>query len=452
MDRRFMRILTILLSFLLILQLSVVSFAEAAEEAADTGEEEAYDEDGEEEDTASADGYEKFSINGYAFEVSTDWDVEEDEVFNGCDRVSFTVDDEFSVKLITVSEESADGLMNYVYENLPDQDLDADDASHRVSCLLCGIDCPSGRGLRASQLNVTDHYDIYSSLLWFIYDKENYVKGGAYSSEDTRSIIIAADCSDLTPARDAALTRILSTIEVSDEADTTANTIEYTEIDVPDIEQTMLEIDPIMPSAAAADPAEFIICTGSMNAKEQKDVYTFTAPYDGRYRFELANVKSGVETELYVYNDLDEKLAVNPYCSNGEGVTVKNLSAGETYRVIILQRKKLGEYTLKIGQQKETVDIYDITLLTDSIEYTDQRNVYSFTVPRDGRYRFKFAEMMNGFEVEMLMFNDLEETVAKNSYCSNGKGFTVKDLIAGDVYQIQVRQSKKTGSYTLTVN
>ena len=514
------------------------------------------DEDESENDETEESAYEKYNFNGFTFEISPDWEAgEAEEVYTGCSHMSFAVDEDFSISMITIDDAYSEDLMDYIYNQLPDLDMRADEAPHRISCFLCGVDCPSGKKLNAPQLDITDSYsDLYSALVWFIYDQENYVKGGAFSVEES-GIIIAADCSEYTPEHDAAITRVLSTIgfeEGSPEEEAAAQT--YEEIDVPYIEEAVLEIDPITPNTYTADSAEILSFNGEMTAKEQKDVYSFTAPYDGRYRvemsdmksgieieikvfdsmgnklatssyatngkgvtlkgltagetyeirlkqsrgfgtytlnigqqkdtidiseltaltdsmefteqrnvyeftpvrdgryrFELTNTKSGIETELYVYNSLDEKLTTNSYCTNGKGVTVKNMSADETYRVIICQHKNFGDYTLMIGQQKETVDITDLTLLSDSIEYTDQRNVYSFTVPRDGRYRFELAEMKSGVEVELYVFNDLGEKVAGTDYGSNGKGLTLKGLIAGDTYSVQVRQKNKTGSYQLLI-
>ena len=199
------------------------------------------------------------------------------------------------------------------------------------------------------------------------------------------------------------------------------------------------------------DLSGLTLLTDSVEYTDQRNVYSFTVPRDGRYRFEFARMMSGMKVDLYVFNDLNETVGSYTYCTNGCGLTLKDLKAGEVYEVQVRQNSDVGSYNLIIGLQKETVDLSGLTLLTDSVEYTDQRNVYSFTVPRDGRYRFEFARMMSGMKVDLYVFNDLNETVGSYTYCTNGCGLTLKDLKAGEVYEVQVRQSSDVGSYNLLI-
>lgn len=60
------------------------------------------------------------------------------------------------------------------------------------------------------------------------------------------------------------------------------------------------------------------------------------------------------------------------------------LYAGHTYGISVKQDSGFSDYILFIGMQKATNDITGHTSLTDSVEFTDQRNVYLFTVPIDG--------------------------------------------------------------------
>lgn len=189
----------------------------------------------------------------------------------------------------------------------------------------------------------------------------------------------------------------------------------------------------------------------SIEFTDQRNIYTFTAPIDGRYRFELSGVQSDTNFELYMYNYLGETLESDTYCLNGEGITVKDLKGGETYQVQIRQDSGFSSYSLFIGYQKTTVDISELSSLTDSIEYTGQRNVYTFTAPIEGRYRFEISGMQNGTDFELYLFNDLGETVESNTYCINGEGITAKGLEAGKVYELQIRQDSGLSGYTLTI-
>lgn len=193
---------------------------------------------------------------------------------------------------------------------------------------------------------------------------------------------------------------------------------------------------------AISDSIEFI---------DQRNVYYFSVPLTGRYRFNMSEIYSGTDVELYIFDSLGNTVASDTYCTNGDGITVRDLQAGAIYEIQVRQDNGFSGYKLSIGYQKSTVDISDYTIVNDSIEYTDQRNVYSFTVPVDGRYRFELSGMTDGTDVELYMFNYLEETVASDTYCTNGDGITVKDLKAGETYEVQIRQDNGFSSYTLSI-
>lgn len=184
---------------------------------------------------------------------------------------------------------------------------------------------------------------------------------------------------------------------------------------------------------------------------DQRNVYHFSVPLTGRYRFDMSEIYSGTDVELYIFDSLGNTVASDNYCTNGDGITVRDLQAGAVYEIQVRQDNGFSGYKLSIGYQKSTVDISDYTIVNDSIEYTDQRNVYSFTVPVDGRYRFELSGMTGGTDVELYMFNYLEETVASDTYCTNGEGITVKDLKAGETYEVQIRQDNGFSPYTLSI-
>lgn len=225
----------------------------------------------------------------------------------------------------------------------------------------------------------------------------------------------------------------------------------YTTINVPAIGQRTLNVDAIAPSTTSVGNATILSYSGSISYDDQRDSYTFEAQYDGRYRADISGMQSGTAVKLYIYDSAGNQLGSNTYCTNGEGVTVKDLSAGSIYEVRVVQYTGYSSYALTIGLQKATTDISSITELTDSVEYTDQRNVYSFVVPIDGRYRFELSNMINGTATELYVFNALGETVASNTYCTNGEGVTVRDMKAGEVYDVQIRQYTGFSSYVFTI-
>lgn len=201
-----------------------------------------------------------------------------------------------------------------------------------------------------------------------------------------------------------------------------------------------------------ADISPFTKVEDSIAFKDQKNRYLFTAPRDGRYHFELSGMLSGTGAGLYVLNRLGETVVSRGYCENGSGVTLKGLKAGETYQVQIIQNQNFSGYTLSIGTQKETVAISRGMIVHDSVEYRDQRNVYIFTAPSDGDVRFSLSGVQSGTSFELMVFNELGETLASDGIAQNDDSLSVENVAEGTVLQVQVRQNNGTGEYALTID
>lgn len=202
---------------------------------------------------------------------------------------------------------------------------------------------------------------------------------------------------------------------------------------------------------APIDLTGYTEITDTIEYIDQRNMYFFSVPITGRYRFDMSEIHSGTDVELYIFDSLGDTVASDTYCTNGEGITVRDLQAGTIYEIQVRQDNGFSGYRLNIGYQKGVVDISNYTVVNDSVEYTDQRNVYTFTVPVEGRYRFEVSGMCGGADVELYMFNNLEETVASNTYCTNGEGITVMNLNAGETYQIQIRQDNGLSPYVLSI-
>lgn len=232
-----------------------------------------------------------------------------------------------------------------------------------------------------------------------------------------------------------------TTEEETNEIETTEYQSAYTTIDVPPIEKNEITID----------NAEIDIHKGNITENGQIDEYSFTVPRDGRYRFELSEVHSGTSMDLKLVNSLGDAVATNYGTENGDGLTVKDLEANGKYTIEVIQNSGTGSYILSIGNQKETIDVTDKTKVIDSVEFVDQRNVYKFIVPRDGRYHFELAEVHSGTSFDFMVFDHLGETIGTNYGAGNEDGITIKDLKKGEECTIQIRQSSGFGSYQLCI-
>ena len=220
---------------------------------------------------------------------------------------------------------------------------------------------------------------------------------------------------------------------------------------VPAFAGTLISIDPIEQVEGKAGLAVIEVHEGEMTHEGQKDIYTLTVPEDGRVRLEMGELYGNARVTITVYDRLGETVATRSYAGNGDGITLKGLKAGETYEIRVCQEEKLSKYILYIGMPKAELDISEVTSLVDWIEYTDQRNPYTFTVERDGRVRLEFCNMRAEIRLTISVFNRLGEQVATRSYASNGDGITLTGLKAGETYSVIVFYEEGFGEYTLLI-
>lgn len=188
---------------------------------------------------------------------------------------------------------------------------------------------------------------------------------------------------------------------------------------------------------------------GEITKDDQTDKYNFTFSRDGRYRFDFSEIHNNISMEATLHDHTGEMISYS-LANNKNGMTVKGLKANEKYVLKIKEYSGFSPYILSVWHQKETINITNATKVTDSVEFTDQRNVYKFTPPRDGKYRFELSEVYNGTYLEIVILNHLDETVKKISSAKNGDGITA-ELKMNEEYSVQVRQNKNFSSYQLHI-
>ena len=222
-------------------------------------------------------------------------------------------------------------------------------------------------------------------------------------------------------------------------------------IDVPAAAEQTMTIDSLAGDRTATGEETGRWYSGSLLYDRQIDSYGLVPSVDGAYRFELSNMMSGTVAEIYVLDSLNQTVDSLVYCENGEGITVEDLKAGQTYNVQVRQDEGYSNYTLYMGLQKSTVDISGVTALTDAVRFIGQRNKYSFTVPMDGRYSFGISNMTSGTVTELYILNDRNEVVEDSVYFENGDALILDNAKAGEVYSVQVWQDEGLSDYTLSI-
>jgi len=220
-------------------------------------------------------------------------------------------------------------------------------------------------------------------------------------------------------------------------------------------ESNLLTIPPIPERRGLIDNAKIEEYQRNIWEAGQRDTFRFMAPLNGTYRAEVTELGDGAYVWMGAWNvdRLDVCLGSASYFSNGGGITLDKLVGGQTYRIDVVQSNKLSPYNLVIGYQKETHDISGFTRISDSIQYTAQRNIYTFTAPDNGIYRFGITGLAGNARVGLGAWSvdRLDVRLGDASYISNGGGITLDKLVGGQTYQIVVVQNEGFSPYTLNI-
>ena len=179
------------------------------------------------------------------------------------------------------------------------------------------------------------------------------------------------------------------------------------------------------------------------NGKASGDKYyvDVTGLEEGVCNLEMSEYMSGVGFRMMMWDKYDSNI-MDTYYEYG---TV-SLDAGETYELQIRQDSDYSSYKLKIGMQKETVDISNYDIISDSVTFTDQRNVYTFTPDESGKYKFTLTDFNADCSFRLMAWDNYDSTIM-DTYYEEG---TVS-LESGITYEIQVRQDSSIGSYNLNI-
>lgn len=216
-----------------------------------------------------------------------------------------------------------------------------------------------------------------------------------------------------------------------------------------DVQGLTYNIPPLFTNVKDITAATIHTFNGNITKENQVDVYNFTPVRDGVYTFQITELMANVVLEMYVYNSLGQQLGCDVYVSNNDHLTLE-LKANQTYTCKIYQDSGFAPYILNIGEQPPTVDLTPYSAVNDSVVFVGQKNLYTFTPERDGRYTFSISELKSGIVMEMYVYNRLGETMSSDSYLENNN-YIALDLKGGNIYTIAIYQSSKLGTYTLNV-
>ena len=195
--------------------------------------------------------------------------------------------------------------------------------------------------------------------------------------------------------------------------------------------------------------SKYNIIHDSIQYKDQANDYSFVTNVSGLHRFEFSNVPDGTDLKLYIFNSGWESIKTAYDLDDGDGITI-SLEKEKTYYIRVEQYRNYGTYTLNIGNKKNIVHISNYTEITDSIQYTNQKNDYEFTAKVSGIYRFEFDNVPNGTDLKMTVYNSGWEQLKSHYDLDNNDGITIS-LTAEKTYYVSVEQYNSVGTYTLKI-
>ena len=224
---------------------------------------------------------------------------------------------------------------------------------------------------------------------------------------------------------------------------------EINSIVVDPIPEKTLTVKKIPENKTSINNTSTKIISGNITDDNQIIDFSFKSVHEGIYRFEFTEVNDGVYYNLEILNTAYERIKSSSYLNTGEGITV-SLDSNKDYIIRVSQYKNYGSFKLLIGIKQAIVDISSYTDVSDDIQYTDQRNTYSFIPSNDGLHRFEYDDVPDGMYLNMAIYNSGWEVLKSGSYMSSGDGLSVK-LTKGKLYYIKSEYYKGDGRYSLMI-
>ncbi|MCM1158324.1 MAG: hypothetical protein NC300_05865 [Bacteroidales bacterium] len=187
--------------------------------------------------------------------------------------------------------------------------------------------------------------------------------------------------------------------------------------------------------------------SGTISYADQIDLFYYTAPRTGTYRFDFdsSNVNNSFLFKMY-----DSKKREISSCSSEDKGSTLNLTKNETYEIQICESLGLlDNYTITIGVPKKTKRITDFPI-SGKLTYEDQCNIYKYTAPYSGEYTFEFQISDVNYYYTFTIFTENQKEIAYTF--SNNNQETV-ELNQGETYTIQIKQnSGYPVKYDITLN
>ena len=176
---------------------------------------------------------------------------------------------------------------------------------------------------------------------------------------------------------------------------------------------------------------------GNITKEDQRDRYKYTAEVDGTYCFDT-DLSAGGSVIVRISGENDESI------NYSYDRLIIDLEAGKTYILSIEYRNSTCDYTVNIGVPKPVSDISDITSVSGSITYEDQKDKYLYAASVTGTYRFD-TDLSAGGSVIVRISGENGQSI---DYSYDALSI---DLEAGKKYILSIEHRNNVCDYTVNI-
>lgn len=184
--------------------------------------------------------------------------------------------------------------------------------------------------------------------------------------------------------------------------------------------------------------------SGNIVANNQKDYYTYTPSISGIYRFDFDSDNADANYKFAIAMPNGEEIASARYSNGGKTV---ELTAGQTYNIIVEQYTGSAGYTIHIGTPNSITTISG-DIIEGELSYSDQEDQYTYIPPITGQYRFDLTSDDVQCTYRFYIYASNNQQLVFTNSSNDGKTI---ELTEGETYTIVIKQYSGYTSYRITI-
>ncbi len=190
--------------------------------------------------------------------------------------------------------------------------------------------------------------------------------------------------------------------------------------------------------------------TDRTELNSQQNFYRYTAEVSGIHRFDFF-FEGGSVLNLSLLGS-DGSLISSEFIEGGHGLTAE-LTAGESYRLIVIQHTSAADYTIRIGKPDPLRDITEGGNVSDDLGFYSECDLYTYTAARDGSHLIGlsgFEPLSEGMRIVLTLTDSQGNTLTEQTLTQSAPTVSV-ELAGGETYRIALTQLAEFSNYTLKI-